>query len=92
MASPEHWSKIAPRINKAGVKISLLRTRTVCAHHFGLLGFIERLMNCKVYLEEEPNMPGGILELGPLSGRSGEGGRGQEIEWYAIYVFSVLGT
>lgn len=37
-------------------------------------------------------MPRGILELGPLTGRSGEGGRGQEIEWHAIYVFSVLGT
>lgn len=37
-------------------------------------------------------MPGGILELGPLTGRCGEGGRGQETEWYVIYGFSVLGT
>lgn len=35
-------------------------------------------MNGKVYLEEGPDIPGGILELGPLTGRSGKGGRGQE--------------
>lgn len=50
----------------------------MCAQHFGLLGFLGRLRNCKVYLEEGPDIPGGILELGPLTGRSGEGGRGQE--------------
>lgn len=48
-ASYEHRSKICSRINKAGFKLALLE------HLWCVLGFLERLTNCKVYLEGRDN-------------------------------------